>query len=179
MEPCVGAVVLLAHAKIPQLSMRAMRALAVAAPVQAFWTGTASVKSNVESILSSPAQAAILAEARRSLRQGEVALSDDVGIELAISGRLVDAPFQTTQLVLRGRFPRALWIADVERPEVVALVTDSDILERPLALVDPLHDRYDSELRRTLRAEFELVRKDAGLYVYGRSSSPRAAVPGP
>jgi hypothetical protein len=173
MEPCMGAVVVCAHVPVPSLSVRAKCALALAVPLQALWMGVASVRSSLESMLASPAQARILAEVRGSLRPGEVALSDNAGIEFALDGRLVDEPFQATRLIQEGRFSRELWIADVERPEVAALVTESDILERPLAEVDFLHDRYDTELRRALRSELELVKQDAGLYVYRCLTAPR------
>jgi hypothetical protein len=95
-------------------------------------------------------------------------LSDDVGVELAIDGRLIDTPFQTTQLVRRGSFPREVWLADVGRPEIVGVVATSDLLDRPLSDVDLAHDRYDVELRRILRAQFTIARRDAGYSVYLR-----------
>jgi hypothetical protein len=47
-------------------------------------------------------------------------------------------------------------------------VTETDLLERPLAEVDASHDRYDAALRRVLRDELVLSRREAGLYVYAR-----------
>jgi hypothetical protein len=168
MEPCLGALVVCAHAPLPSLSPRWRSALAVAVPLQAVWAGVASVRSSVESILTSPAKARALGELRRTLSGGALMLSDDAGIELLLDGRLIDTPFQTTALVRAGRFPRDLWIADVERPEVVGLVATSDVLEKPLADADVVHDRYDVELRRALRDELVLTKREAGFYVYRR-----------
>jgi hypothetical protein len=168
MEPCVGAIVVLAHAPLPPLSRRSRTALAIAVPLQALGTGVASVRSSVESILSSPAKARVLEDLRRGLPRGSLLLSDDSGIEFALDGRLIDTPFQTTELILRGRFPEALWVADVQRPEIVGLVTETDLLERPLTEVNVLHDRYDVALRRVLRGQYVLSRREAGFSIYAR-----------
>jgi hypothetical protein len=168
MEPCAGAIVVLAHAPLPSLSRRSRTALAIAVPLQALWTGVASVRSSVESILSSPAKGRVLEELRHGLPRGSLLLSDDDGIELALDGRLIDTPFQTTELVRRGRFPETLWVADVQRPEIVGLVTETDLLERPLTEVSVLHDRYDVALRRVLRRQYVLSRHEAGFYIYAR-----------
>jgi hypothetical protein len=168
MEPCVGAIVVCSHASVPVVSSRWKAVLSVAAPLQALWTGAASVRSSVESILASPGQARVLSELRATLHGGALMLSDDAGIELALDGRLVDTPFQTTALARAGRFPRDVWIDDVERPEIVGLVTSSDVLEKPLSDVDLVHDRYDVDLRRVLRDELTLARREAGFYVYVR-----------
>jgi hypothetical protein len=171
MEPCIGALVVCAHAPVPTLSPRWKVVLSVAAPLSALWTGVASVRSSVESILTSPEKARALRELRDAVAPAEeemVILSDDVGIELALNGRLVDTPFQTTGLVRAGRFPRDLWIADVERSAIVGLVATSDLLERPLDEVDPVHDRYDVTMRRVLTDELVLAKRVAGFYVYVR-----------
>jgi hypothetical protein len=168
MEPCMGAVVVLAHFPLPRLSPRSKTAIAVAVPLQALWTGVASVRSSLESIADAPEKKRVLGELRRRLPSGSLLLSDDAGIELALSGRLIDTPFQTTQLIRRGRFPEALWIADVTNSRIAGLVTDSDLLERPLTLTDPARDRYDVTLRRVLRNELVLARREAGLYIYSR-----------
>jgi hypothetical protein len=168
MEPCVGAAVVLAHAPVPSLSPRWRALLAAALPLQAIWTGVASVRSSVESIAESPAKARAIERLRAGLGAGSLLLSDDAGIELALDGRLVDTPFQTTALVRAGLFPRSAWEADVARPEVTGLVVTSDLLERPLTQVDEAHDRYDVEMRRWLRDEFALASREAGLFVYAR-----------
>jgi hypothetical protein len=168
MEPCIGALIVTAHAPPPSLSARERAALAIGLPLQALWVGVASVRSSVEAVLSSPPKARALTELRRERRGGSLWLSDDAGIELELDGRLVDTPFQTTQLVRRGRFPEALWIDDVTHPAIAGLVTETDLLERPLVEVDVGHDRYDPALRRALRDEFVLARRVAGFYVYAR-----------
>jgi hypothetical protein len=166
MEPCLGAAVLYAHAPLPALSSRWRGALAVALPLQALYTGVASVRSSVEAILESPAKARLLGELRAALAPGQLLLSDDAGVELALDGRLVDTPFQTTALVRAGRFPERAWISDVNQEAVVGVVATSDLLERPLGDVDPVNDRYDVALRRALRARFSLARREAGFFIY-------------
>jgi len=172
MEPCLGACVVLAHAPPPSLSPRTKSVLALLVPLQAVWTGVGSVRSSVGSIVASPGKARAIEALRRCLRGGSLYLSDDAGIELALDGRLVDTPFQTTALIRAGRFPRELWVADVERPEIAGAVASSDILERSLAEVDVAHDRYDVEMRRVLADEFVFTSREAGFYVYGRRPEP-------
>jgi hypothetical protein len=167
MEPSVGAVVVLAHAKVPSLSPR-WSLLALLAPLQALWTGVASIRSSLESIEGSPAKARLFEELRTASGEGSLWLSDDAGIELALNGRLIDTPFQTTSLVRAGKFPEQLWLADVTRPEILGVVTSSDILERPLSDLDEAHDRYPLALRRVLRERFPRTSREAGFYVYLR-----------
>lgn len=168
MEPCLGALVVLAHAPVPPLSPRWRSALAVAVPLQALWAGVASVRSSIESIEDSPGKARALEDLSNGLPRGALLLSDDAGIELTLDGRLIDTPFQTTALVRAGKFPEALWVADVERNEIVGVVTSTDILDRPLSQVDVAHDRYDVELRRALRERFVRVSREAGFSMYVR-----------
>lgn len=172
MEPCLGAVVVLSHAPLPGFSPRMKSVLGVIAPLQALWTGVASVRSSFESILDSPAEARALAELGATLANGSLWLSDDAGVELMLDGRLVDTPFQTTALVRAGRFPEDVWIADVVSPEVAGVIMTSDLLERPLSEVDPGNDRYDVAMRRVLRERFPLARRSAGYYVHLRSPAP-------
>jgi hypothetical protein len=168
MEPCLAACVVLGHAPVPALSSRWRSVLAVVVPLQALWTGVGSIRSSVESLANSRARAGVLGSLRRGLPGGSLLLSDDAGIELALDGRLIDTPFQTTQLVRAGLFPRASWMRDIERREIVGVVTTDDILERPLSEVDTGHDRYDVEMRQALRDAFVLVSREAGFYIYRR-----------
>jgi hypothetical protein len=168
MEPCVGAVIVLAHAPVPSLSPRWRVVIAVALPLQVLWMGVASIRSSVESIALSPARARFLERLDSGPDNGFLIVSDDAGIELALDGRLIDTPFQTTALVGAGLFPRDVWIGDLSGPNISALVLTSDLLERPLTEVDVAHDRYDVETRRALREEWGLASREAGYYVYRR-----------
>jgi hypothetical protein len=168
MEPCVAACIVLAHAPIPPLSLRWQRVILFLLPVQALWSGVASVRSSLEAIALSSERAPVLEKLREHVRPDRLLLSDDAGLEFMLDDRLVDTPFQTTHLVKEGRFDRLLWTSDVLRPEIAGVVTSDDILERPLSDVDPEHDRYDPEMRRVLRERFVLAEREGGLYVYRR-----------
>jgi hypothetical protein len=168
MEPCVAAAVVFAHAPMPALSARWRSVLAFAVPLQALWTGVGSFRSSVESLATSHEKSRVIDSLRSGLAEGSLLLSDDAGLELALDGRLIDTPFQTTALVRAGLFPEAAWLGDVQRREIVGLVASDDILERPLSEVDPAHDRYDVVMRQALRESFVLWSRDAGYYVYRR-----------
>jgi hypothetical protein len=168
MEPALATCVLLAHVRPPALPTRWHAALAVTVVLQALCMGVASVRSSVEAIGTSRQRAVVLLNLRRDLSPGSLLLSDDAGLEFALDGRLIDTPFQTTELIRAGHFPRRVWMNDILAPAIVGVVTSDDILERPLSEVDPFHDRYDPETRVALRDEFILASREAGLYVYRR-----------
>lgn len=170
LEPCVASVVVLARAPLPSMPARGRVALAGAALAQALWTGTASVKSALEQIPLAGERASVLASARAACgaAPSDVVLADEPGLERMLDGRVVETPFQSTHLARRGKFPVAAWIDDVSRPEVRCLVMQDDLLERPLDVVSVAHDRFGPELRRVLRAEFELVARRGGFFVYRR-----------
>jgi hypothetical protein len=71
-----------------------------------------------------------------------------------------------TALGWEHRYPVDLWIQDVERAEVVGLVTFDDLLERPLSEVNVSEDLFLPALRIALTRRFVLVERAAGLYVY-------------
>lgn len=169
MEPAVAGVVAVSRAPI-RWPTRPSSAWSCAAGVllQALWTGVGSVRSSIEGILVDRQEAVFMAHARADCgaRDGDIVLADDPGFELMLNGRIVTTPFQMTHLARRGLYPLGPWIADIERPEIRCLVTQNDLLERPLDDVREADDHFVPELRRVLRAKFSLVEERAGLYLY-------------
>jgi len=70
-------------------------------------------------------------------------LSDEVGAELRLDGRVATTAYQMSFLVEAGRFPVASWVADIERPDVTCFVEHFRLM-RPIP-----------ELARALDAKFE------------------------
>jgi hypothetical protein len=164
MEPCFVGLAIASMVPLPP-----MRAIAAAAAlVQALWVGMASVRSALEGLERAPAQAAALARVRSSCGAGPdgVVLADEAGLEQMVDGRVVQVPFVMTALARDGRWPVALWEADVRRDAVRCLVMQSDLLERPLGQVDRAHDVFDPAMRRALRDRFAPVSAGDGLWVY-------------
>jgi len=174
LEPCVAAVVVLARADLPRASPGAKLAFFTAAFVQAAWTGVASVKSSVEHVREAATRAAVLRDVRATCgaREADVVIADEPGLELMMNGRIVATPFQATHLARRGRTNVGGWLDDVARAEVKCLVMQSDLLERPLSDVSVDHDAFGPELRRALRAKFELAEGRGGYFVYRLRTQP-------
>ena len=169
MEPCVAAVVLVTRAPLPHLGERVRAIAAVVALVQALWIGVASVRSSIEQLFFEvPAAGRALARAREvcAAKDGDLVLGDETGLELALDGRIVATPFQMTHLVRRGLYPVDVWIADVERPEIVGIVMEDDLLEHPEGRVDLERDRFGPELRRVLKSRFTLAERNGDWHTY-------------
>jgi hypothetical protein len=145
---------------MPRAEGRAGLLASVAALVQALWIDVASVRSTYEAMTEDlPAQERIIGGARATCgaRPGDVVLADDVGVELALNGRITAQPFQMTQLVRAGLYAESLWISDVKRPEVVGVVMRNDLLDRPLSVVSVEYDRFPPALRGALGRRFALA----------------------
>ncbi len=175
MEPCVASLVVLSRAPSWPIvaGSRARLAAAIVALVQSLWTGVASVRSVLEELAwQLPSERHALERAREVCRasRAELLLGDEVGIELALNGRIMTTPFQMTHLARRGLFPVSLWLADVRRPELAGVVMEDDLLERPLTEVDVNHDRYGPELRAVLRDRFALADRQGEWRTYCRRS---------
>jgi hypothetical protein len=171
MEPCVVALSIVALAPLPAL--RGVPVVwsvvaSVAALAQALWVGVAAVRSSLDGLAAAPRRAAVLAGARQACGAGprDVVLADEPGLEMTLDGRVVQMPFVMTHLVRAGRYPLALWQADVQRHEVRCLVLQTDLLERPPDQVDPVADLFDPAMRATLRERFSLAKASDGLWIY-------------
>lgn len=169
MEPAIAAVVVVSRAPVPW-PVRSSWALPAAAGalLQSLWTGVATVRSSIEAILVDREQAALMLRARTDCgaRRGDIVLADDPGFELMLNGRIVTTPFQMTHLVRRGLYPLGPWIADIERPEVRCLLTQNDLVDRPLDDIRIADDHFVPELRRVLRDKFAFLEEQGGLRLY-------------
>jgi len=176
MEPCVAGVAILNSFPLPR--WRPHVSVAGVALLQALWTCSASIRSSVEAIQVAPVKTAVIGRIRElcGAKGEDVVMADDGGIELATNRRLVLAPGQLTPLTRLGRYPLQSFIDDVRRPQVACLVTQNDLLERPLDDVDPDYDLYGPELRRALRERFGLAHAEAGLWIYRQRVDARAAL---
>jgi hypothetical protein len=169
MEPWVGAIAVVARAPLPAIPPR-LRVLAGAgALLQALWSGVASVRSSYEQLaLEVPAHRRAVARAREvcGAAPGELLVGDEVGIELAVDGRILTTPFQMTHLVRRGLFPVEAWLSDMRRPEIVGAVMEDDLLERPPDEVNIEHDRLPPAIRRVLVERFALAEQNGEWRTY-------------
>jgi hypothetical protein len=176
MEPCLAGLVVFSHVPLPDLSPAVTAALSILAPVQALWTGVASVRSSTESIRTAAPQRAMLESARARLgaAPSEIVLGAEAGLEYLLNRRLVQQPVYLTSLSRAGRYPIDLWLRDLTRPEVVGLVMNDDLLERPLSEENVAEDLFAPPVRAFLREHYALVANGAGLYLYARDDPPRA-----
>ncbi len=166
LEPFVVAVVVVAQLDLATRAVRPSVLAGVALVVQALWTGVASVRSSFEHVGLARERAAFLAKTRRTCTG--IVMADEPGLELALNGRIVATPFQSTHLARRGAFPLEAWLEDVSRPEIACLVMQDDLLERPLTTVSLEHDRFGTELRVALRAHFVHVLERGRFHLYRR-----------
>ncbi len=169
MEACVAAVAVLSRAPVPEPSGLTGLLAAAAALVQALWIDVASVRSTVEAMFDQvPSEERAIGRARAvcGARDKELVVADDVGVEFALNGRIVDQPFQMTHLVRAGLYPLKLWAADIEREEVVGVVLRNDLLERPLSSESAEYDRFGPEMRRVLRERFHLADRNGEWRTY-------------
>lgn len=168
MEPCVAGLAIVAGTGLPRTG-RVLRVVAgPLALAQTLWTGVAAVRSSWEAVTTAPRRRAAVLAARAACGASadDVVIADEPGLEVMIDGRLIQQPVEVVHLVRLGRYPRALWQADVERPQVRCLVMQDDLLGRPLDRVDVEHDLFDPEMRRALSGRFALASSQDGVRVY-------------
>jgi hypothetical protein len=171
MEPCIAALVIFSHVPLPDLSPAAAAALSLLAPVQALWTGVASIRSSAESIQTAAPQRAMLESARARLgaSPAQIVLGAEAGLEYLLNRRLVQQPVYLTALSRVGRYPLDVWQRDLTRPEVVGLLMNDDLLERPLSEENVSDDLFAPPVRSFVREHYALVATGAGLYLYART----------
>ncbi len=168
MEPCFAMLVVLSRADLPRIGSAPRLAVAALAFAQVTWNGVASVSGACRGVPKAFERAQALASVRTvcGASPNSVILADEPGLELALDGRIVSTPFQTTHLARRGRFPINLWLADIASPRVECLVMQDDLLERPASDDQLAHDRFSPEVRRALATRFEHVTTQAGYWIY-------------
>jgi hypothetical protein len=119
--------------------------LAALALAQSSWSGIASIRSAPQWIASDRRVDALLGSARTlcGARDSDFVLSDEVGAELRLDGRVATTAYQMAFLAQAGRFPVEPWVADIERPNVTCFVEHFGVMRRV------------PELTRALDAKFE------------------------
>jgi hypothetical protein len=142
-ETALGVVAI--AARLPPTAIASSPVLAALALVQALWSGVASMRSAPEWIASDRRVDALLANARTTCgaRDTDFVLSDEVGTELRLDGRLATTAYQMAFLAEAGRFPVAPWIEDIDRANVTCFVEHFHVMRRV------------PELTRALDAKFE------------------------
>jgi hypothetical protein len=137
MEPCLGALAVMANAPLPALSDRARLGLALGAAAQAFWIGVADIRTSLDEQIAIPRRAAFLEHVRaRCSAPSRLVLSDSTGAEMALDGRILFSPMQLRELVTKGRFPVDAWIATVEEPEIACVLFHTDPPATPAPITD-------------------------------------------
>jgi hypothetical protein len=133
MEPCVAALVVIAHAKPGSFAFgRSTLVHASAALATALYAGVASVRDAVEHTVRYRADAAFVAQVRErcGTRPDDVVAADEAGVELATNGRILTPAYQTVYLVREGAFPAETWIADLESATVGCFVEHDGEMRR-------------------------------------------------
>lgn len=123
MEPCVAAVVLVAHA--PGASFGHPRVLHAALTLASvIYTDVAAISSSIRRISTERRDAEFVEAAKSScsVAPGDVTASNEQGIELAANGRILTTAYQMSWLVRRGRFPLTTYITDLTAPSVRCLI---------------------------------------------------------
>lgn len=168
LEPCVTMLVVLSRVDLPAARPVTGLVLSALALGQVAWTGLASIHGSTEGRKLAATRAAVLANARETCgsKPSDLVIADEPGLELALDGRIVMTPFQTTHRVRRGQFSEELWRHDLGASNVTCLVMQDDLLERPLSDERVAHDRFPSGVRRALRERFVLAEKAGGWFVY-------------
>jgi hypothetical protein len=168
LEPSVAAVMVIAYAPVVPVTraMGAPVALAVSmvAAVVLGLSAAASVRAFGEALAERDAIARVRSTCGAA--SADLVLGEHPGLEMMLDGRVLETPYQMTHLVRAGRYPAPLWQKDILLPQVRCLVTESDVVERPLSQVDLEEDRFAVEIRATLRDKFELVMRDGPLWIY-------------
>jgi hypothetical protein len=117
---------------------------------------------------------------RCRLRGGQVLVSDDPALELAIDGRIIVPVWQNSYLVRAGTFPLQAWREDLARPEVAWFVHDAAFLQPAPEHIAGITEvnAFRRELRDTIEENFELapstesIDAGAGLLVFQRRGGP-------
>jgi len=121
MEPCIAAVVGLAHADGP---LRFGNATSLRAPVVTLavvlYADVAAIRGSFEQMSRYRSEAVFLEKAQSLCKVApeDVIASDEQGFELAMNGRILTTAYQFGWLVRQGKFPAATYIEGLEAPQV-------------------------------------------------------------
>jgi hypothetical protein len=178
LEPTLAAVVTLARVPIPATRLwgaaAARAGIALAAMATLLWNTTASFQASRGALVRRGAIARARAEC--GARSTDLVLADQPGLEMALDGRVLQTPYQFTQLARKGLFPVDLWKSDIAAPQIRCLVTETDLRAPAPAAADLENERFGQEIRPALLARFELVTTDGGLWIYRARDSEAPAM---
>jgi hypothetical protein len=142
MEPCVAAIVLVAHAAPGPFRF------AVSGPVHAgialataLYADIAAVRGSIEHAKEYRDDAAFAAHAKE--RCGGVAMADEAGVELALDGRILSPTYQMVYLVRAGKYPIDPWLHDIASPAVACVVEHSGQLRLSPELSRAIDERFE------------------------------------
>ena len=141
-ETALAVVAIAARTPPPALTERP--ALAALALAQALWSGVASMRSAPEWIASDRRVDALIASSRAlcGARDADFVLSDEVGTELRLDGRIATTAYQMAFLARAGRFPVAPWVADIDRANVTCFVEHFHVMRRVPELTRALDAKF-------------------------------------
>jgi hypothetical protein len=158
MEPCIAALVLIAHAPPPWRFGEGGVVHAGATLAVVLYADVASVRGSIGHASEYRTDAEVVARARNEC-SGAIA-ADEAGIELVTNGRILIPTYQTMWLVKEGRFPAATWISELD--QVSCVVEHSSQLRLVPELARTLDERFvvDPNFVRTRDEDgFRLLRR--------------------
>jgi hypothetical protein len=159
MEPSIAAVALIARAQPGPVRVGGtdFRHVVVAL-VAVLWADIASVRGALEHGQRMRADAAFVATIRERAGFGndQVIAADEAGIELVLNDRILMPTYQMVHLVRAGKFPAALWIAELTSPRTGGFVEHTGQL------------RLASDLQRALEERHCMVIEEGGFRVWRR-----------
>jgi hypothetical protein len=155
LEPTMGAAIVAARIPFPRWSARATAVVACLACAQAFYSDVGSVCASLEETAQARAWEAAMGGVRALVgaRPDEIIVGSP-GVELDLDGRVVQTPFQMTNLVERGLFPVEPWIAQLTHPRVAGLIT-RDVLGQPGDPLVPDSPEHGFDFPQAVRARLE------------------------
>lgn len=168
MEPLVAVVFAFAVAPPPSSSPPRARLAALAVLTQTLWVGVATARSVPAAVARASSQAELIAGARArcGVATTTIVLADEPGLELVLNGRAIQTPFQMAHLVRAGRYPLALWLADIDAPEVSAFLSIQPLDALAAERIEPVHAHLPPLVARRLLERFPRAIPGDGLTLY-------------
>lgn len=148
MEPCVAALVLLAHTPGPFAFGKSGLVHAAITLSAVLYADVAAITSSFRQMSHYRREAAFLATARAQCASGgsELIASDEQGLELALNDRIIIPAYQMSWLVREGKFPASTYIQTITAPRVKCFLLHT--YASPIAA---------PEIRSAIEAHFPVV----------------------
>lgn len=160
MEPVLVSVVVLSRVPFEWPTSRALGAALVGAIALSFaWVEVATARSLRDGFADLGRSRRELAEVRELCFAGHprgFALAADPGLELALDGRIYTHVIELWNASLHGRYPEAVWAADIGHPDVRCFVVETGDAEPPkvaaalvpIAVLGAMDARFGPPVRR-------------------------------